>query len=235
MIKKPKLILFISISLIAVTVSFPLQVAVIYGLGWNETAAIFGKLTWLNWLVMLGALFCAVLLDRVSQWALYALPVWLLVAGLNNWLVGYYGTDYTLLQAGLATLGLVFMLAPVYRHSMVELFLNPAKCWWKRAERKRLHVPVSLFSGLRQASLVCETFDISETGVFIPCAPELVGEDKLLLDFEFGGNTQWSCRARVVRRASALGTYPSGIGLEFTQMNWRRRRRLRQLIREAMA
>jgi hypothetical protein len=236
MVKKPNVLILISLSLIAVTVSFPLQIAVIYGYDVNQLAVIFSKLSWFNWLVMIGALVCALLVDRVSRWTLYALPVWLLVAGLNNWLVAYYhGSDSRLLQAGLATLGLVFMMAPIYRHSMMDLFLNPAHCWWKRAERRRLLVPVSVFTGLRQASLVAETFDISESGVFIPCAPELVNDENLLLDFHFRDNTQWSCRARVVRRASAFENHPQGIGVEFLEMNWRRRRRLRQLIVESLS
>lgn len=233
--KKPKLLLFVSMSLVLVAFFVPFQIALTYELALTESEAIIGKLTWINWSVMGGALMCAVLVDRVSKWALFVLPPWLLIAGLNNWVVGYYGSNDTLIQAALATLGLVFLLAPLYRSSTVELFLNPGRCWWKRADRTRLHIPVSVFTGLRNASLVAETFDISESGVFIPCATELVNEENLLLDFYFAGETQWSCRARVVRRASARGMYPPGIGVEFIEMNWRRRRRLRQLIHESMA
>ena len=229
---KPKSLTFIAWSLLFVALSMPAQVFLLYGHGPQEIDLVLNKLSFLNWIVVVGAMCTAVLVERVSKWALWAVPIWMIAAGVNNAFVGYFGTDFTLTQSIIATASLVMILSPIYRSSILKLFIQPEQRWWLRAERKKIQLPICV-SGSRKVSLLAETHDISSSGAFLTCDTELLTDDELEIDLNFGIEKNWRCRARVARRAAPSGSYPMGIGLSFIDVKPSQRRELERLIETA--
>ncbi len=230
--KKPKIFSLIAWGLLFVAWSMPAQIALIYGHGFSEFSSVLYKLSKLNWLVILGAMICAILVNRVSRWTLYAFPLWLLAAGINNWAVGYYGTDFTLMQAGLATLSLILLLTPIYRQKYLVCFSRPQVCWWKTPQRKRLNLQLTL-TNARKTAFLAQTFDLSETGLFIACDKDLLADDDIQMDLSLKSDDSIRCNARVARRTDKLGIYPQGIGVEFLNLKSNDKRRLRQWLNTA--
>jgi c-di-GMP-binding flagellar brake protein YcgR len=91
-------------------------------------------------------------------------------------------------------------------------------------------VPIFLGQG-HGTPLRAETFDLSESGVFIAIEGDPLRVDDLLsVRLNFGTFAQVRCEARVVRRSSARGEYPSGYGLQFLNLDARQKQELRRHI-----
>jgi hypothetical protein len=220
----------LSLLFLAVALSLPAQVMIIYGHGFNEIGAVFDKLTWLNDVVMAGCLVCSVLVFRASPILRPLVPFMIVLVALNNYVVGYYATDYSMWAASAGTFGFAFLNLPLLHPRLQWLMLHPEKRWWMRAERKRVQLPVTI-EGTRLQPMRNEIFDISESGAFVSG----VGKDMRIGDWitvrmKFGMFTHVRCQAKIVRRAEAMGDYPRGIGVQFMNMNWRERASLRRCI-----
>jgi hypothetical protein len=142
--------------------------------------------------------------------------------------VGYYAVDFSPWIALAATLGFGGVNYPLKKDAVRELLAHPGRRWWLRPARFRMNVPV-VIGVSRRTPMRAETFDLSESGVFIPLRESaLKVDDRVTLRMTFGTFSQIRCEGRVVRRGDAKGIYPAGIGVEFTGMSWRERRELRR-------
>jgi len=220
----------IALALFAVAISFPLQIMWLYEHRVSEIAEIAGKLTWLNILVMGGTLITGVLVYSASRRVRYAVPALIAAVALNNFFVGYLGTDYSVMSATLGTVAFTLLLVPLYRPRVRELFLHPERRWWRAKERLRVSVPIFV-GGSRQVKWRSETFDISESGAFLPIeAAGLDVQERVSICLTLGSLQQFRCDGLVVRRAPAKGSYPAGVGIQFTNMDWWQRRELKRYL-----
>lgn len=228
---RPKILPVVMVLLFAVALSMPLQVMWLYGHPWSEMDAVLHKLTWMNWLVIAGAMLTGVLVFSASGWARFAVPALIVLVGVNNMFVGYFATDYSFLTATLGTLGFMALTLPLYRPQVRELFMHPEKRWWLVKHRRRQNVPIFV-GGSRQVKLRGETFDISESGAFVPLEAVGLGVDEQVsVCLTLGTLQQIRCDARVVRRTpKAKGTYPAGVGLHFINLDWWQRRELKRYL-----
>jgi hypothetical protein len=229
MAKRPFTLTCLAGGFLFLAATMPLQVILLYGHGLSEWTAIAAKLTAFNWFVLWGFVVNAILLWRVSPLLRVTIPA--LIAGVvvNNWIAGYYATDFSLWTTTLGTLAFSVMNIPLLDDHVQWIMRHPERRWWIRAPRTRLAVPV-LIEGAKLNSLKAETFDLSETGVFIAGANDVGVGDWIHVRMQFNSLAQIRCQGRVVRRDGARGIYPPGIGVQFMDMSWRQRRELKRWL-----
>lgn len=230
--RRPLILIGLSSVLVAVAISMPVQVMLLYGHPLNELGAAAAKLTVFNWLVIVGALTSAYLVADASTHSRRAMGVLTGIVAVNNYFVGYYALDFSPLVASLGTLAFGSLNYPLYREEIRQLMNHPHRRWWIRSERHRLAIPV-IVGGPRQTPMKVQSFDLSESGIFIPLdEPQLNVNDSITLRLSFGTFARVRCEGRVVRRSEARGIYPAGVGVEFTGLDWRVKRELRRHLKE---
>ncbi len=232
MAKRPMPLTFMAGLFLLLAFSMPLQVMFLYGHGPSEWQAISNKLTLFNWFVFCALTCNAILVWRVSPLLKVSVPALMGGVLLNNWIAGWYATDFSLWTTTVGTLAFMVLNAPLLDDHVQWIIKHPERRWWIRSERRKLCVPV-LIEGTQLASLKASTFDVSETGVFVPITRDLGVGDWIHVRLQFDSLNQMRCQGRVVRRAEARGEYPAGVGIEFKDMTWGQRRELRRHIRRS--
>ncbi len=227
MAKRLRSITFMAIWFWALALSMPVQVMHLYGHSPLEVMAILHKLTWLNLLVFGGLIANAILLWQVSPWLRISVPALIVLTAANNYFVGHFATDFSLLTTTGATLVFAATTLPLLDQRVKWILRHPDRRWWRRAERHRVHVPLTM-DGIRLATLRSETFDVSESGLFIAGQPGLSVGDWINLKITFDAVSQVRTKARVVRRTEARGNYPAGLGIEFIDLSSNQRHALRK-------
>ena len=236
-LKRPWYLTGMAVILAAVALSFPLQIMWLYGHGLNELDDVFAKMTLLNWFVAAGCLYCAYLALEASPLLPKALPALTLLVALNNGIVGYYAVDYAPWMAHVGTAFFTLLNFPLLHSAARELMRHPERRRWLRAKRYPHAVPVVITGALRGRSpLRAATFDVSDSGLFLPVAPSHFEiDDCISVRLTFGSFSQIRCEGRVVRRAEdPRGVYPAGIGIQFTGLNRHQRRELRRQLERAL-
>lgn len=222
MIMRPRQFYIASLVLMFMALSFPAQVMVLYGHHWSETGAIFAKITWLNWMVIFSFIVGSYLYFHASRLILFLTPVILLLVGFNNYIVGQFAGDFSLLQTTLATVGVGFVFLPLAMPSSRVVLKDPKRRWWRRSKRynKRVSTTLNPYVG---DMIHAHTFDVSQTGAFV-CLEEGSGAlpkigDTIRVSFNVNSMKKIRCEAIVVRIAEPKGHYPKGIGIKFTDMD----------------
>lgn len=232
---RPKILSILSFVYVLIAVSLPVQVMVLYEYPLSEITEAMNLLTWANWLVIFGTMICAVAIYRASGLARIAIPVLVAVVAFNNFVVGRVATDYSQATATFATLFFVALNLPLLLAPVRRLFGHPELHWWRTSPRLAVNLP--LFIG-DDTHLKAETFDISETGMFIvdtekqelTLAGPLKINEIVLVHLYLGDAVSVSCKGRVVRQATAQGKYPAGYGLQFVDLPRAQRRQLRSYL-----
>ena len=222
MMIRPKQFYFAALALMLMALSFPLQVMFLYGHHWNETGAIFSKLTWVNWLVVASFIAGSYLYFHASRLILILTPIILGLVAFNNYIVGQFAADFSLLQTSLATLGVGLVFTPLLMPSSKVVLKDPKRRWWRRSKRvnKRVSATLNPFVG---EMIHAQTFDVSKSGAFV-CLDGTHQElpkvgDTIRVSFNVNSMKKIRCEAVVVRIAEASGHYPRGMGLRFTEMD----------------
>jgi len=229
-----------SLAYALIALSFPLQILFLYEHPMSEIPQALSKLTFFNWIVI-GALGCgSVLFYRGStKMVPAAIAVTVLVLA-NNILVGVFGEDFQLWQ----TLGASVLFGSLHlslrNEEVRKLIQQPELRWWRTAYRQKLRIPVILRTK-NYHHLNFESFDISDTGIFISATPGLVASLKGLklgeiavLTMKFDTLTQIRCNARIARISEGGGQYPSGIGIEFVDLSAKDRKRIHRFRAKKM-
>lgn len=239
--KRPESLNRLALCLLAVILSFPLQIMFFYGHAPWEVAAIFAKLGPMNWWVAFLSAGGLLLALRGSRWLV---PWALLLLGsvaYNNYLVAKVGTQGVSPSAAhLSTLFLFAPLALLLESSVRSVFSNPALRWWLTPRRYPLHALALLEFGEGEnnpqfRAIYATTVDIAAGGAFI--TSEKLGDIPVGARCEVSvivrGKPPLRCIAEVVRKAEARGNYPAGAGIRFSGLGWTERRILGNLIRQA--
>lgn len=227
---RPLILPALMLAFFAIAASFPMQVMLLHEHTVAEWPATLYKLTWLNWMVMFGAVFCGVLIYQASPMVTQTVPLMIVLVGLNNLFVGYYATDYSMATTSLGTLAFAALNLPLLSREVRELIRHPERRWWRSAARLRIPLPVYL-DGPAWLKLDAETWDLSETGAFIPMPrSDLHVGGRVRLNLKLGVDRQLKLEAKVVRHSDAKGTYPAGVGVQFMNMDHEQRRELRRYL-----
>lgn len=233
--RRPRLLLVMALIFLGIVISFPVQVALLYGHGLSEIPQIVAKISLLNYLVALTLVGNIPLILRASQWLWVSLPFTLVLVGWNNWVVATAGQDFSPLVTWLATLTFSLLGGFMFVPSVWSLMREPKRRWWLQAQRKEVSLPITL-KPVRGNPIAARTFDLSRTGAFIPLDESFKGTgavvagDIVVINFSLGSLSRISCNARVVRRTEASGHYPEGLGLQFLELKRGHERILRDYM-----
>ncbi len=239
---RPKLLIAISMAMVAVALSLPIQISFLFGHPFTEVEPILAKLTPLNWAVMGVCLLHGYCVFNASRWMLASTILAVLVVNFNNIAVGSIELNYSFGQAFLGTLGFIALNGALAHPSIRNLVAMPSKRWWMRAPRRSIKLNMSV-KRLNGEVFMAHTHDISRGGAFIPffsveeysrglVHPPLVPNDleHVMLDFMVN-DKPYSCQAKVVRKTDASGTYPAGLGLQFVNLSGKEQRQLDRYLR----
>jgi hypothetical protein len=253
----------LSAFLLVVALGFPAQIMVLYGHGPDEMVAIAAKLSPLNWAALALSLLSAWLLLRASSLLVVTLPILGALVVYNNWFVSSAGGEYSPWVTALASVLFLAGLVGAWDRESLNLLFQPRRRWWMTPRRSRTAIPIRVRvfgepgKGLWRkgraggGEFYGKTFDISESGVFIPLeetqptarakaaardaasvlkASELGIGSQCFVSIAIKELTYIQVRAEVVRTSAARGIYPAGIGLRFLGLSREDRRRISEAL-----
>ncbi len=212
---KPKVLNYISAFLVLTAISFPVQIMVLYNHGLSEVDAILSKISLLNFLVMGFSVLAAVSIHRAHSITKIFTPVLLILVGINNGFVSAVSDDYSVSLTYFATLAFFIAHLPLLNSEIKTIFVNPRQRWWQTPPRKRMEIPMMLSPYSHQTVFRSKTFDLSESGAFVPFSKtldplsEMKINDSMFLCLNLGALTQLRCQAKVVRIDESRGDYPA--------------------------
>lgn len=216
--KRPVALSLFCFLLLAIAISLPMQAIYI-----QDVENLFQSLTFLNIFVMLLCTLTAVSAFKVHSSFKYLLPLTITTVLFNNWWVGYVGFHFDPLQTSFASLCFVSVCSVLLEKNTYKVLSNPKLKWWEVAQRAQAEIPVSVFP-IRGEALNKTSFDISETGIFLQGLDQNelerlnVGEE-LNVCLHFDRILKIRCSAKIVRKSTAAGIYPPGVGLQFSNTN----------------
>lgn len=223
--------------MMAVSISLPIQAVYL-----QDFENMFQMLTVLNIFIMLVCAMTAVAAFKVHKSLRYLLPTAIIAVIFNNWWVGYVGLNFNIFQTSVASLSYLALCSVLLEKKTFKVICNPKLKWWDAPLRSKIEIPVSLSPKLRGQDLTKKSFDISESGLFLQGLEKeelerlIIGE-KFSVCLYFNEIIKIRCAAKIVRKSSAEnGRYPSGVGLQFEEIDDQIRstiKKLSQVNREA--
>jgi len=229
---KPLIFNIYALLFLAIAISIPVQVSMIYGHGTAELGPIYNKMTIFNILVIAVSLYNFYYCFTASDNVKWSFPLAIGVICFNNSIVLVYGNDFESYTVILATILFMVMSAYFLLTHDTDVINHPENHWWRVPRRFSLKERVTLHQSGRHIDLG-ETFDISTSGAFIPYTMDdkynlFSGNE--VIDFSFGDEAPIHCRAKIVRKTCAKGIYPDGIGIQFVDMGPSDKLRLQQKL-----
>lgn len=238
--QKPILFNIIGIGLLAIAISFPLQIAWIYEhqlADANHLRAIWHKLTFNNLLTM-GVL-------TVTAWKVWqvqtGLVPWILAScslvTINNVIVSAYANDWSQIQTMIASVLFGVTAGTFIFTRSYELTLAPQLHWWRPAKRHRVDAPI-VIEFLGQHRFQAQLFDLSTSGLFVTgMQQQLLASlapvnEEIAVKIPFN-NQFHAFRAKLVRKCEQRGHYPGGWGLTFTDLGVWQRLKLAFMVRSS--
>jgi hypothetical protein len=239
--QRPRIFVLEAIYFLAVAVSIPLQIALMYEHDVHQLGQIMQKVTSINWLVIASCLLNSVLALKAHSLLKMTLPLSIVVVWLNNSFVAYDGQDFGHLMPMLASLGHLLVLLSFYAsQDKRTILMHPNMRWWQIPPRVR-HDRMVWLGIPGNEHLTAMTFDISEGGLFIAFPNNL---DKRWTDAAVGGLASVYLKlengesinmwARIVRKeVNSKGLYPLGLGLKIETLGQLGKKRWSGLLQEA--
>jgi hypothetical protein len=176
----------------------------------------------------------AYLLFTLSPHLKWMVPLTIGCLSWNNFVVGSYGQDFSMTQTVLGTGLFAGLFVPLFRKDIRLILSDPHRRWWRRAHRFYKNIDVILNPYVGQ-TLLSHTFDLSESGAFIPFENKTWDEipkvgERIKISLHIDTHRKIKCEAIVVRVVEPKGTYPKGIGVRFTGMNETHKRSLNNFL-----
>lgn len=213
-----------------ISFSIPAQISLIYGHGLKEFSAIYNKMTIFNILVIGVCLYNFYYCLNASDNVKWSFPLSIGIICFNNAMVLVYGNDFESYSVILATIVYTLVSAYFLLTHETDIINHPDSHWWRIPQRYTLKekVIITTQDGILQYG---STFDLSQGGAFIVCDTDRYnfteGEQ---IKVNIGEDSTIICQAKVVRKAKAKGIYPSGLGLQFTEISLIDKFRLKQRL-----
>lgn len=233
---RPISLTILSLIYFGIAISMPVQIMSLYDYGFGEIDGVLSKLTFLNWAIMFASTICGLWIAQASRYALLGAPLVIGLVAFNNYVVGSYAIDYSFEITCLATGAFAFVNLPLFMPRLRLVLSYPHLQWWRTSPRQKIRLPI-LVGSKEHPQLLTETYDLSESGVFIPLTEKVKTRgqrfdpsERLRLNFNLGALSQIHCEGVVVRRQSARGQYPAGFGIQFAKMPTHQRKALRRYL-----
>ncbi len=197
-----------------ISISLPIQVAMLYGHSFSEFVMIYHKLNFLNLMVMAITMVNAILSFRVSMHLIWTLPLSVALISVNNSIVFLNGNDFAKSTIILSTAAYSLFILVTMKSKLFSLIETQDTHWWKVPTRYKKSIPVKL--KLRDKELhLGSSYDLSQTGAFLQMrVGRFLYEKGDVINVRIGN---FRTKAKVVRLCKEQGTYPEGIGLQFVE------------------
>lgn len=164
--KRPWTFVLTSLVFLGIAASFPVQIGVLYSHGLQDLGLILQKLTTFNLVCMACLVMLATMAWNGTRWIYMGIPLAMTVVVWNNFLVGYWGYDYSLTTTFYSSLMFAALCMFPFLPEYARVIQNPRIRWWMVAARKEIMIPVYVTQG-RGHQIQTKTKDISKTGAFI--------------------------------------------------------------------
>ena len=222
------------IALLLVAGSFALQAALLFQHSFSELGSILQKISILNFVCICMMLTTSYMLFNLSPYLKIMSPLTIACLAWNNYLVGSYGQDFSMAQAMLGTGLFAGLFVPLFRKDIRLILSDPHRRWWRRANRFNKNIDVILNPYVGK-TLLAQTFDLSESGAFIPFENKSWNEipkvgERIKISMHIDTIRKIKCEAVVARIVEPGGNYPKGIGIRFTEMNETHKRSLNNFL-----
>lgn len=218
---KPMFFTVMPLVFAALAIALPMQIAIIYNLSPFDFEAIFSKLTPVNLLLMVLFGWVAWGTKNYNRNIFIALPFINLMVFVNNYIVGSFGSDFSIFQTTLASSAFLALSLSFYGQGIYKVINNASERWWMTRPRRKLSVPLTIYTC--NETIRTKSFDVSESGLFA------VNDNNLELfqtskDQEIDLNIHvedqiFKCRGKIVRKALPKGKYPEGVGIHFSNVD----------------
>lgn len=232
---RPKFFAHLAMAFALLSLSFPLQIAVLYNHNVLDWILIFNKISILNIFVICSLTLNIPLLLKVSPLLKYSLPMTVFIVSWNNYIVGSYAQDFSHTITTLSSLAFCLILTPLLKQKYLALLKNPNLRWWLCAHRVQAPLQILLQPHVGN-KITADVFDISETGTFIPLEHvdnlQFKVGDLTSLNLRLSQYKNIKCEAEIIRLAKAKGNYPEGMGLRFLGVQSKMKTELKEYISE---
>jgi hypothetical protein len=218
--KRPLLFTLLALLYAVIAISLPIQVMIIYDHQLSEWPLILAKLSWLNILVIMLSSVNVILSLNASHWLKYSLPFTIIIVGINNYFVSYYGNDFSVLETSMATIVFALIHTTLFFFKSSSILEHPSLRWWLVPRRHELQIPVWIEQNDGKG-ISFKTFDLSKTGAFIASTEpfhHLKEGDQFNLAVR-GEDMTYSVKAKIVRKSEPRGHYPRGFAIQFEKMS----------------
>lgn len=216
-------------AMVVIAISFYVQIMILYNHNIFEFDKIMGKISLANRIVMVLCCINAILASNAQRLILVTAPTLIAAVFWNNHLVSTYGNDYAAGTTLLASFLFLSLHGALLLPSCRTVLFEPGKRWWRQNVRKHIAMPIMITKS--DTNYDNSTFDLSSSGAFVPVTGGVFNlKDALDIQLALGTLRKIKCKARVIRIAKTKGTYPSGMGIEFSQMKLKDRFSLMRCI-----
>lgn len=214
---KPMFFSLMPLVLMAIALSMPLQVAMIYDISVFEVSAIFSKLTPLNYVLMGLFLWLSIATYKIDKNLFILLPFINLFVFLNNYVVGSFGEDFNIIQTTLASCIFLGLTLSYYFKENYQIISDLKNRWWLTKPRKKMKLPITIISS--NDLIKTQSFDLSESGLFAINDPDFelfqLPKNKIVDITIHIEEKSLKMRGKLVRKALSRGNYPEGVGIQF--------------------
>ncbi len=227
--------------LVSFTVPLHVYAVSYYSTGLLDFGVFFNRPQPLQWALVAAALTSSYAVWRASVVTVFAVPVLTALVTYNNWTLLSHFMQYSAVIL-ISTMLFIATTVCFFVLPTREVLFNPELRWWLRAKRHRKSYPITVqFEGPTGPQVITETFDVSETGAFVPAGQLLrsrlkpnVGTPCVVI-LKIDGVGEFQLHGRVARCAEGNGSYPAGIGLRFEDVPNLRRRTLVEALEGQVA
>ena len=229
--KKPWQFNALSLIYFCIGISIPIQVMVLYHHNFSELDLVFQKLTVLN-KVLVGMCFVnAIFCFRASRFVFLVIPLSVTVAIVNNYYVSLYSQDFIPGVTYIASLGFLLLPSTLLLPSPLTILTTPSKKWWRHEKRLNVRIPIEI---LRDKIQTITSVDVSASGLFLECGMNTFPDGaQVQVVVPISTKNKLSLHAKVVRKSDSKGSYPEGVGIEFTKVDWKQKLALKHFLYKA--
>jgi hypothetical protein len=233
--KRPFIIKLIALCLILSPIWFITQTMYIFKIQIGYIASVFKLLNWHGWTMLIVSPLVGVGVFKVKKWGFYLLCIFAALSLVSN--ITIYATGLTTFPIWLIILLNVLILAGLIlfvRKEVYAPYFNPNLRWWEQAKRYYYQDMKVLIKEFGTNKLVAEanSFDISESGVFIASDKEVAAGELYSLEMQFAKGGFLFSDAEVVWVNKEDGSFPKGFGCRFVDATSFLKRRIRFHMKE---
>jgi hypothetical protein len=219
--KRPLSIRLLSLLFLLAPIGFMAELIYLYDIPLKRWDAVFSPEIW-TWQVVAIVIITPLVglcIWTTRRWAYFVLLTYsglILVNNIAVWLSGKAMSG--ILERLVLLAGLAVLLFTELRKQFYAPYFNPRLRWWEQAIRystDRIHIVVREF-GKGTELFQANSFDVSETGIYIVSDREVKIGDMFSMDVVLPGNKMSHASGEVVWTHVGDNRYPRGFGCRFT-------------------